>query len=164
MWEAYGINLHFSPHFSYVTIEGTISVLSIDDDNYQFPEGSELVSAVYDISADKLFPAPVTVELQHCIPLHHDNEAPHIGMTFVIADTQQGPPYRFHELQGGGFRCGSSCGEIELSHFSKLAVIIKWRLGRPIPFFSGIYYTQNDRANFVVTQNLAAHITVSLVQ
>ena len=137
-------------------------MLSIENDNYQFPEGSELVSAVYDISANKPFPAPVTVEIQHCIPLHDDNEASHIGMSFVISDTKPGPPYIFRELRGGDFRFGSSYGKIiELTHFSKLAVIIKWRLGRPIPFYSSIYYTKNDRASFVVTQNLAAHISVS---
>ena len=72
-------------------------------------------------------------------------------------------PCVFHELSEGDFRFGSSYGTIERTHFSRLAVIIKWRLGRPIPFNSSIYYTPDDRASFVVTQNLAAHISVSSI-
>ena len=68
----------------------------------------------------------------------------------------------FQELSGGEFRCGSPYGEIQLTHFSKFAEIIKWNLGRPIPFCASVYYLQQHRASFVVTKNLAAHITVSM--
>ena len=161
LWEEYGVRLQFFPSTSKVYIEGAISVVSVDDDNYKFPEGSGLISAVYDIVASKPFPVPVKVEIQHCIPLQDENEASHLGMSFVIANTEQGPPYIFHELKEGSFSPVSSYGEIQLTHFSRIAQIIKWRLGRPIPFFSGLYFPQNDQASFVVTQNLAAHITVS---
>lgn len=161
LWEAYGINLHFPSHSSDVTIEGKVRVLSIDNEKCEFPEESELVSAVYDISSKELFPVPVTVQLQHSIPLQDDNKTKR--MSFVIDDTQQGPPYVFSELCGGDFKCGSSYGQIQLRHFCKLGVIIKRILSRPIPFYADIYYTQNDRANFVVTQNLEAHINVSSV-
>ena len=161
LWEEYGIKLHFPPCASEVHIEGTVSVLSVDDDNYKFPEGYELVSAVYNVSANKPFPYPVTIQLQHCVPLHNDDDASHLGMSFMIADTEQGPPYVFRELCGGVFRCGSSYGEIQLSHFSILA-IFWWYLGYPIPFSGSIYHFEDNTASIVVTQNLAAHISVSI--
>jgi len=161
LWEKYGVKLHFPSYTSEVYIEGAVSVLSVNDDHYKFPEGTELISAVYDIVATKQFPVPVKVEIQHCIPLQDENKASCLGMSFVIANTEQGPPYIFHELKGGNFSPVSSYGEIQLTHFSRIAQIIKWQLGRPIPFFAGLYFPQNDQANFVVTQNLAAHITVS---
>jgi len=161
LWEEYGVKLQFFPCTSDVHIEGTVSVLSIVDDHYKFPEGTELVSAVYDIVTNRPFPVPVIVEIQHCIPLQDENEASHLGMSFVIANSQEGPPYIFRELCGGEFSPASPYGKIQLLHFCKLAQIIKWRLGRPIPFFASLYYPQNDKAKFVVTQNLAAHITVS---
>ena len=68
----------------------------------------------------------------------------------------------FQELSGEESRCGSPYGEIQLTHFSRLAEIIKWSLGRPIPFCASVYYLQQYRASFVVTKNLAAHITVSM--
>ena len=74
LWNDYGIELHFSSA-SDINIEGTISVLSTDKDNYIFPEGSELVSAVYDISTNEPFPEPVTVKLQHCVPMDSKKEA-----------------------------------------------------------------------------------------
>ena len=83
-------------HTSAIHIEGTVSVLSIDKGDYIFPEGSELVSAVYDISTNEPFPGSVTVDLQHCVPIDSEKEAE--AMTFVIADTAQGPPYKFRPL------------------------------------------------------------------
>ena len=161
-WEEYGVKLHFPSYTSEVYIEGAISVLSVNDDHYKFPEGTEMISAVYDIVATKPFPVPVTVEIQHCIPLQNENEASRLGMSFVTATSQEGPPYIFQELCGGEFSPASPYGKIQVTHFSSpFALIIKWKLGRPIPFFAGIYYPQEDNAKFVVTQNLAAHITVS---
>ena len=152
------MELHFPSHTSAVHIEGTVSVLSADDDNYKFPEGSELVSAVYDISTSRPFPEPVTVRLQHCVPL--DSEKVASAMRFVIADAAQRPPYTFHPQSDGSFRRGSSYAEIKLSHFCMPAVILWW-FGYPIPFSARVYYLQNSMARLVVTKNLKAHKTVS---
>ena len=162
LWEKYGIELHF-PSSSAVHIEGTVSVISTDDGNYIFPEGSELVSAVYEVSANESFPEPVTVRLEHCVPIVSEKEAS--AMSFAIADTAQGPPYEFHPQNGGIFRSGSSYADIELTHFSLLVVAAwGWSTGlfcRPIPFSARVYYLQNSMASFVVTKNLAAHTNVS---
>ena len=163
LWEEYGIKLHFPSHSSQVYIEGSVSVVSRDDEKYAFPVRSELVSAVYGISSSKPLPVPVTVQVQHCIPLPNNDEATRLGMSFMMAKKKQGPPYVFRELDGGDFRCDSCYGEIQLTHFCDIAIISHfwWWLGYPIPFFASIFYTQNDKAKFVVTQNLAAHISVS---
>ena len=95
LWNEYGIKLQFPSNLTKVNIEGTVSVLSTDDESYIFPEGSDLVSAVYNISANKPFPEPVTVKLQHCVPIDSAKEAS--LMSFVIANTEQGPPYKFQE-------------------------------------------------------------------
>ena len=149
-----------------VHIEGTVSVISMDDDNYIFPGGSELVSAVYEVSANGSFPDPVTVRLQHCVPI--DSEKKASEMSVVIADTAQGPPYVFYELSEGIFRSGSSYVEFELTHFSLLAVVTwgwwKWwglLVGHPVPFSATVFYLQNSMATFVVTKNLNAYISVS---
>ena len=149
------------PSSSAVHIEGIVSVISTDDDNYIYPEDSELVSAVYDVSASKPFHWPATVRLQHCVPIDSEKEA--LEMSFVIADTAQGPPYQFQPLSGGIFKCESSYAEIHLNHFSLLAVIrwCRWRLGSPISFSASVYYLENCKASLVVTKNLEAHINVS---
>ena len=162
----YGITLYFPStpsQESQVHIEVTVSVRSTEDHNYRFPVRSDLVSAVYGITADKEFPVPVTVQVQHCIPLHDDDEAARLGMSFMTANRKQGHPYVFNDEDRGSFRSGSSYGEIALTSFSDIAIRIKWWLDRPIPFFAGVFYANHDKAIFVVTQNLAAHIAVSSV-
>lgn len=126
------------------------------DDCYHLPEGSELTSAVYDISAHKPFPKPVTVQIQHCVPL---NDEPPTGMSFATADTQQGPPYTFRRLEGV-FRCGSSYGEVQCTHLS-LFTTVKWWLGYAVSFAASIHYFKDGHAKFVVTKNLQVHINVS---
>ena len=166
LWTEYGITLYFPStpsQESQVHIEVTVSVRSTEDHNYRFPVRSDLVSAVYGITADKKFPVPVTVQVEHCIPLHDDDEAARLGMSFMTASRKQGPPYVFHDRDGGSFRSGSLYGEITLSSFSDIAIRIKWWVGFTLPFFASVFYTNHEKALFVVTQNLEANIAVSSV-
>lgn len=161
LWEEYGIELHF-PSTSAVDIECAVSVISTDDDNYIFPESSKLVSAVYDISVDQSFPEPVTVKVQHCVPIENDQKAQ--AMSFVIANTAQGPPYQFKRQREGRFSCESFYAEIQLRHFSILAIIIEWYkslVTYPLVYSANVYYLENIKVSFVMTRNLAAHISVS---
>ena len=165
--EKYGIKMHFPCHTSspsvssQLSIRGTVSVLSMDYDDYVLPEGSELVSTVYNISAEQLFPEPVTVKIQHCVPLRSDDDVSQLEMGFIIADEQHGPPYKFRDLDGGEFKRGSSYGKIQCSHFSNIAIRIKWKLGHPITLFAAAFYLKYNRVCFVVTKHLSTHISVS---
>ena len=165
--EKYGIKMHFPCHTSspsvssQLSIRGTVSVLSMDYDDYVLPEGSELVSAVYNISAEQPFPEPVTVKIQHCVPLRSDDDVSQLEMGFIIADEQHGPPYKFRDLDGGEFKRGSSYGKIQCSHFSNIAIRIKWKLGHPITLFAAAFYLKYNRVCFVVTKHLSTHISVS---
>ena len=139
-------------------IEGTVCVLSTSED-CTFPEGSEVVSAVYDISASQPFPVNVAAELEHCICLTEEKRA--LQMSFVLADTRAGPPYKFRELKNGTFGVGS-WGRIELSHFSRIAITIKWHLGFEVSLFAGVYYRPNNEAVFAIAKYLTPHMDVSL--
>ena len=155
------MKLHFPAYNSSIRIEGRVSVLS-DNEDCVFPEGSKVVSAVYDISASRPFPVMVQVELEHCVYLSEEKEASLLQMSFVVADTRKRPPYQFHELKNGTFGVGTY-GIIELNRFSRLAIIIKWHLGFTIHLFAGVYYFHNNEANFAVAKNLRAHICVSFL-
>ena len=159
-WDECGIKINFPSCTATVHIEVTVSVLSTDN-NFLLPDGSELTSAVYDISADKPFLKPLTIQIQHCVPL---NDAPPTGMSFAIANTQQGAPYTFRPLEGV-FRCGSSYGEVQCTHFSIFTIIstIKWWLGQAISFAASIHYFKDGYARFAVTKNLQVHINVSFI-
>ena len=161
LWDEYGIELQFPSLSSEVQIDFTVSVISTVDNKHIEPESSKLVSAVYEISANRALPEPVTVRLQHCVPIHTEEEAS--AMSFVVATTKQGPPYRFEVLSGGLFRCGSSYGEIKCSHFSRISIIqlYYWLFRGPFPMFASVYYIRSGQASLVVTRNLSAHINVS---
>ena len=158
-WEEYGVKLHFPPYNLSSKIEGTVSVLSASDDCV-FPEGSKVVSAVYDISTSQAFPVMVAVELEHCVQLSEEKDASLLQMSFVVADTRSGPPYQFYELKNGTFGVGSY-GRIELNRFSRIAISIRWHLGFTVHLFTGVYYLPNNEAVFAVAKNLRAHINVS---
>ena len=160
LWEEYGINVHFPPSHLPTHIEGTVSVLS-PDDSYVIPEGYDLVSTLYDISADQQLPVAVTVEIEHCVPIENYSEVLGLGMTHIIAHNT--PPYVFSEMAEGRFEPGSFYGKMQLDHFTGLGTVvrsIKWGLGRTIPFYGALYYFSDSSANFVVTKNLRAHISV----
>ena len=160
LWEKYGIKVYFPPSHPPTHIEGTVSVLS-PDDSYVIPEGYDLVSALYNISADQQLPVAVTVKIEHCVPIENDSEVSTLGMTHIIA--RNTPPYVFSEITEGSFEPGSFYSKIQLDHFTGLGTVvrsIKWGLGRAIPFYAALFYFRDSRANFVVTKNLRAHISV----
>ena len=142
-------------------IEGTVGVLSTYE-NCIFPEGSEVVSAVYDVSASQPFPVSIAVELKHCVYLTEEREA--LQMSFVLADTRAGPPYKFSELEDENFtfNLGSCYGRIELNHFSRIAITIKWLLGFKVSLYAGVFYLPENEAVFAVAKDLSPHIHVSL--
>ena len=157
LWEEYGIKVHFPPTHLPTHIDVTVSVLS-PDDRYVIPEECDLVSALYDISADQQLPVAVTVEIEHCVPIENDSEVSTLGMTHIIA--RNTPPYVFSEINEGSFEPYS---KMQLDHFTGLGTVvrsIKWGLGRAIPFYAALFYFRDSRANFVVTKNLQAHISV----
>lgn len=156
LWNKYGIKLHFPSCPFKVSIEGALSVLLMNDANYEFPVGFELVSAVYGIFTNEPLPKPVTVELQHCAPTCSK-------LCFLTADTQQVPPYVFSELSGGDFSSDTSYGKHQIPGSCRIALAKKQQLYLENSFqtYSAQVYFQKEHVSFVVVQNLAAHITVS---
>ena len=104
-------------------------------------------SAMYKITASDPLPAPVKVRMQHCAVLEEEDSLVHI-----VAHDRDGPPYHFELLPGGKFPLGSSCGEIELSRFSFLAIMLQ-RLGVRLSLAIHVFYLKDSTAKFVVTKH-----------
>ena len=86
---------------------------------FQFPEGTELISGIYWIATPHKFTKPVTVEIQHCSAR---TEHP-FSLTYVVAKcSQEDLPYHFSILNGGVFAPSSRYGSINLTHFSGIAI------------------------------------------
>ena len=116
-----------------------------------FPQGYELVSSIYHISATENFPENVTAQIQHCAELHNNKHE----ISFFRAQHQQS---KFEELPGGKF--DSHCGVIKLTQFSLLGIFYRPRTIR----LHGMVCYHHRKATFVVVKDLPEHKTVSVSQ
>ena len=120
LYEEYGIQLHFPKKYMDREISITVSLKTLDDD-YSLPESSDLVSAVYGLCVSGELPTPVTVEIQHCVPIRDSTIAS--ALSFVRSETKHGPPYKLKVIEGGQFKPDTFYGKIDLTHFSIIAIV-----------------------------------------
>ena len=129
---------------------------------FQLPEGSVLLSPVFWIMAPCKFTKLATLEIQHCALRDATTLS---DLSFVSANcSQKDLPYRFGQLDGGVFTTHSLYGRIQLSHFSGVGVAGSKET--PRSYCAHLYHTVKQiydwRYYLAITQDLEAHITVSL--
>ena len=119
-WEEYGFRLHFP--------QGTISpsdtcevvVKALVGGKFKFPEGTELVSAVYAISFANKFLQPVKLD---CVSLENEQQIKYLS--FVKASFKQAiPPYKFERIDGGQFSTESFYGSITRPQFCLIGIVL----------------------------------------
>ena len=130
-WEQYGLRI--------TVLEGTLSptdtcevaVRALVGGQFQLPEDTELISAVYSISVSKSLLKQVKLEIQHCADLVTQDHTSYLS--FATASVNTGLTYQFKLEEGGQFHTGDQYGSIYLSQFSSWAIIkfIKRLLGYP---------------------------------
>ena len=125
LWEEHGFRMFFPenallPHETYL-----VTVKAIIAGPFQFPEGTELVSAVYAISLTKPLHEPVKMEMQHCVKLGRAENSKF--MSFAVA-SQDSVPYKFQLVPGGVFKRNSSFGSLDRQSFCFLAIVkfLQW--------------------------------------
>ena len=83
---------------------------------FQFPDGMELVSALYVIKFPEEFIHPVELRIQHCVYLKSSGQFKYLS--FIIAHIDKSvPPYKFQFIEGGKFYTDSQYGMIVRSKF-----------------------------------------------
>ena len=118
-WEEYGIRITVPQGAVLASDTVQITITALVGGDFTFPEDTELVSAVYDISLSKPFLEPVKLEIQHCVSLEtpaHSNY-----LSFSTATNNQ-PPYQFNTVDGGEFSIGNRYGSISTTKFSKYCI------------------------------------------
>lgn len=128
-WDEYGFRMQVPEDATSGHCDIAVNVIIAG--KFQFPEETELVSAVYAVSASRKLNKPVTVEIQHCVSIRHDQQGHFLG--FVTAKCNQpNLPYTFELLEGGMFCSNSYYGNIACHGFSIFGVILyKLRLTKP---------------------------------
>ena len=161
-WKGYGLRLNVSkdslpPGIAECRINIRVSLSG----QFQLPEGSDLLSPVFWISAPCKFTKPVTLEIQHCALT--ENEAVLSNLSFVLTKcSQKDLPYRFRQVDSGVFTKHSTDGSIELKHFSGISIAGSEET--PRSYCAHLYHTMEDVHDwifyFVITQDLDAENTV----
>ena len=99
-----------------------IAIKAIVAGQFEFPEGTDLVSAVYAISVSKRLTKPVMLEIQHCVAITSEDKGRFLS--FVRAQCNQPQlPYQFEPLDNGTFPPHSGYGKIAFDRFSLVATV-----------------------------------------
>ena len=145
--------------------ECQLSISSSLSGQYQFPDNSELVSAIYWIRCIPHVPRferPLTVKLEHCAKTTSSSK-----LNFVKAvHSQNSGLYTFEQLEEcGSFSDHSRYGLLQLDHFCAIAIT-----GKEVEKFytASLYYQIQDPfsrlIDFVVVHDLSTNRTVSFTQ
>ena len=158
-WADCGLKLHIPPASLPAGVEqSSIEIKASLAGQFQLPENSTLVSAVFWLYCPVKFKKPLTLEIQHC--------GKHSGdLSFVRAKcTQTELPYQFKPLTRRGVFSPHHCyGSVTLSSFSGLGVIQEGSEQQQY-YCARLYYFGSRidwRVHFVVTKDLEASNMVS---
>ena len=103
-----------------------VVVKAIVGGNFQFPDDTELVSAVYAVAFAKKILQPVEMEIQHCVNLTNQEQKKRLSFVSTAKQAKGWVlPYKFEFVEGGEFYSGKRYGSIKRMHFCKNAVVKK---------------------------------------
>ena len=158
-WKGYGLKLDIPPASLPAGVEQSdIKIKASLEGEFQFPENTTLVSAVFGLQCPVKFTKPLTLEIQHC--------GKHSGaLSFVRAKcSQKDLPYQFKPLESPRGVFSSDSGAVTLFSFSGLCIVQTG--SEEQRYCSRLYYFGSKmdwRVHFVVVKDLKSFITVSLV-
>ena len=119
-WEEYGFRMQVPEDATSGPCD--IAVKAIVAGQFEFPDGTELVSAVYAISASRRLHKPVILEIQHCVTIANEQQGQLLSFVRAQCD-QPNLPYLFKLLKEGVFLPGNDYGKISCSGFSIIAAV-----------------------------------------
>ena len=123
-WEKYGISFSVPEGILPPSDTCEMAITAIAGGEFEFPEDSDLVSAVYAISISKPLLKPLTVNIQHCVLLETSEQCN--SLQFVRAPFNDATfPYQFKFLPGGHFTPRNQYGSISLSQFSLIGICMR---------------------------------------
>ena len=143
--------------------ECTINIKASLTGEYEIPENSSLVSAVFWLRCEPqcTFTKPITVEIQHCST---KQDLSRLKIIRAYCNQKQ-LPYKFKPL-GGRFNADASYGVIEVNSFSGVGVIEEnpdsERMYYSQLFYRSFYSHQQRHDIYITfTWNTEPHINVS---
>ena len=126
-WEEYGFRVQVPAGAT--SGPCVIAVKAILSGAFEFPEDSQLVSALYAISVSRKLDRPVSVEIEHCVELENEQDCKYMRFGIAMCN-QEALPYTFETLDDGTFIPLSKFGKVLRSSFSIMGTF-KQLLGIP---------------------------------
>ena len=120
-WEQFGLKITFPEGTLSSADTSEVAVRALVGGHFQFPEGTELISAVYGISVSTPLNKSVKLEIQHCAELLTEDHTSYLS--FVTASLNSELPYQFELQEGGQFYPGDQYGSIYLPDFCFKAIV-----------------------------------------
>ena len=163
IWENYGLKLHIPKGCLPAGVDlCKIRIQTSLAGQYEFPENSHLVSAVFWFQCEHrcVFTRPITLEMHHCAKSQSAST-----LRFVKASCRQKQlPYTFEEISvGGKFNSHSSYGVLNLESFSGIGTVQSGSEDRQYcaMLFYFNYSISHHRIDFVIVWNCKTHLAVS---
>lgn len=121
-WEKYGLRVIVSQGTLSPRDTCKVTLTALVGGQFQFPEGIELISAVYDISVSKPLLKPINLQMQHCANLVNENHT--FYLSFATASVEKKTlSYQFQLENGGQFWPGDQYGSIVLTRYCLIAIV-----------------------------------------
>ena len=160
-WASYGFYIEVPEGALAADVTASVGVKVILGGQFQLPENSQLISAVYWISSSEVFLKEVAVNIQHCAVIRSEEQCS--KCKFIIAKcSQEVLPYRFKEKEGL-FNEHTQYATIKLKQFSLVGATgpenteLRY-MG--LKFYKPIPHTVRVDFIFVVIRNLEAELKV----
>ena len=154
-WPGYGFYIEVPDGALLPGVTASVAIKAILAGQFQLPDGSQLISAIYWISASEVFLKEVTVNIQHCAVIRSEEECS--KFKFIIAKCSQTQlPYRFR-VREAVFNPNTQYATIMLKQFSVVGAIApeSAELGyTTLQFYKQIPNTFNVDFMFVVVHDL----------
>ena len=164
IWENYGLKIHIPKGCLPADIDlCKIRIQASLAGQYEFPENSYLVSAVFWFQCEHkcVFTKPITLEMHHCAKSQSASR-----LRFVKASCRQKQlPYTFEEISvGGKFNSHSSYGVLDLESFSGIGTVQNGSEERE--YCAMLFYVESHIMighviDFVIVWDCETHLNVS---
>ena len=117
-WPECGLSLYVPEGTLDRTETCPVAITTLISGKFKFPEGFQLISALYAISPRGKFKKNVKIIFEHCFLIERKDQISRLH--FIKAHPIAGPsiPYIFETVKGGIFTEGSQDCELSLSNFS----------------------------------------------
>ena len=111
--------MHFLQGATSPTDTCEFAVKALMGGKFRFPEGTELVSAVYAVAFTDTLSDTVEIEIQHCVNLMNEEQ----GKYLSFVSTAKHDQLKFEFIKGGIFYPGKRYASIKGLHCTEIAIV-----------------------------------------